>query len=478
MTSVTTNATAARLHVRAISDLHGRHHLARSVALRASARALCIGAGAPARLALHFRRGLSFGARRLDHPAIQTYILYDVYITPGLMAMIQLFNGMQSSLSMVYDRETGNMRTLLVSPLPRWYLLTSKLLAGTAFRSFRSMPICSSPISGGSSRRFALGLCDGAAGAAPVGPDARCARHGAVVVINQLENFAGVMNFVIFPMFFAPRALYPIWKVQEGSPWLATVCQLNPFTYAVELIRFALYLQVDWLSLAVVAGCLVVFLGAAILAYDPSRGMLIRRGGAGRMSAAPKQKRSGEGRSVWHLVQDAGDLLGAVRFELRNIGPDVVALAVLFEAREDHLHARNIGLRIGDVFLERIFAPRDAGLLHRVRIIVAGHRAGLAAVEAVQLRADEILRARADLMAKVASVAEKLFAGCGITRSIGGMRQCGHRKQSSRSKDDIVLLHRFLPLVQAPLASGRQFRALPTNVVAPTVAGWQCATQF
>src|SRR5271166_4066477 len=65
-------------------------------------------------------------------PPYDTYVLYDVYITPGLVAMIQLFNGMQSSLSMVYDREMGNMRTLLVSPLPRWFLLTSKLLAGVA----------------------------------------------------------------------------------------------------------------------------------------------------------------------------------------------------------------------------------------------------------------------------------------------------------------------------------------------------------
>src|SRR6058998_1976168 len=62
-------------------------------------------------------------------PPYETYILYEVYIAPGLIAMIQLFNGMQSSLSMVYDREMGNMRTLLVSPLPRWYLLSCKLLA-------------------------------------------------------------------------------------------------------------------------------------------------------------------------------------------------------------------------------------------------------------------------------------------------------------------------------------------------------------
>src|SRR5262249_24443396 len=59
-------------------------------------------------------------------PPYDTYVLYEVYITPGLIAMIQMFNGMLSSLSMVYDREMGNMRTLLVSPLPRWYLLSSK----------------------------------------------------------------------------------------------------------------------------------------------------------------------------------------------------------------------------------------------------------------------------------------------------------------------------------------------------------------
>ena len=57
-------------------------------------------------------------------PPYETYVLYEVYVTPGLMAMIQLFNGMQSSLSMVYDREMGNMRMLLVSPFPRWFLLT------------------------------------------------------------------------------------------------------------------------------------------------------------------------------------------------------------------------------------------------------------------------------------------------------------------------------------------------------------------
>src|SRR5580765_640445 len=70
-------------------------------------------------------------------PPYQTYITYDVYITPGLLAMIQLFNGMQSSLSMVYDREMGSMRVLLTTPLPRWFLLTSRLFGSVIVSLFQ-----------------------------------------------------------------------------------------------------------------------------------------------------------------------------------------------------------------------------------------------------------------------------------------------------------------------------------------------------
>jgi ABC-2 type transport system permease protein len=62
-------------------------------------------------------------------PPYETYILYEVYIVPGLAAMMLLFHGMQSSLAMVYDREMGSMRVLLTAPLPRWWLLTARLIA-------------------------------------------------------------------------------------------------------------------------------------------------------------------------------------------------------------------------------------------------------------------------------------------------------------------------------------------------------------
>jgi len=209
-------------------------------------------------------------------PPYETYIPYEVYIAPGLVGMIQLFNGMQSSLSMVYDREMGSMKTLLMSPIPRWFLLLAKLLAGTVvsvvqvyvFLGIAWFWEIEPPLWGYLAVLPALVLSGLMLGAL-----------GLVLssFIRQLENFAGVMNFVIFPMFFASTALYPLWRVKESSLWIYWICELNPFTHAVELIRFALYLRFNPLAATVTIGYLAVFTALAIFAYDPSRSLMARR---------------------------------------------------------------------------------------------------------------------------------------------------------------------------------------------------------
>lgn len=202
-----------------------------------------------------------------------TYITYETYIIPGLIAMIQLFNGMQSSLAMVYDREMGSMRVLLTAPLPRWYLLFCKLLAGTALSLFQvyafliiaELSLVDLP-PGGLLAVFPVlvvtGLMLGALGMLLSSS------------IRQLENFAGVMNFVIFPMFFLSSALYPLWRMQESSDILFWLCSANPFTYAVEGLRFALYLEFNAFAVGVVISALIGFFALAVWGYDPKRGML------------------------------------------------------------------------------------------------------------------------------------------------------------------------------------------------------------
>ncbi|MBM4208110.1 MAG: multidrug ABC transporter permease [Gammaproteobacteria bacterium] len=213
-------------------------------------------------------------------PPYETYILYEVYIVPGLCGMIQLFNGMQSSLSMVYDREMGSMRILLTCPLPRWFLLLAKLLAGTAvsvlqvyvFLAIAWFYDIRPPLMGYAWVLPALMLSGMMLGAL-----------GLLLssLIKQLENFAGVMNFVIFPMFFMSTALYPLWKIKESSALLYRMADINPFSQAVELIRFALYGQAHYHAFVYTFTAFIVFMALAILGYNPSKGMMTRKGGAG-----------------------------------------------------------------------------------------------------------------------------------------------------------------------------------------------------
>src|SRR5947199_1148699 len=95
------------------------------------------------------------------------------------------------------------------------------------------------------------------------------------VHIRQLENFAGAMNFVMFPMFFFSSALYPLWKLREGcSEAIYWISMVNPFTHAVEMIRFALYGMFEPVASAVVVCMTVLFFLLATIGYDPQRGMI------------------------------------------------------------------------------------------------------------------------------------------------------------------------------------------------------------
>lgn len=204
----------------------------------------------------------------------ETYIRYETYIIPGLCAMIILFNGMQSALSLVYDREMGSLRLLLCAPISRSWLLFSKLCAS----AFVSILQC-----------YAFLLVAGIYGLIREEGGLILPKFGYLFVfpqffvvaimlgsfglfissmITRLQNFAGVMNFIIFPMFFMSTALYPLWQIQENAPLLAKFVSANPFTYAVELIRFGLYYKFDILSCIYVIGFALLSFVLAVWGYN------------------------------------------------------------------------------------------------------------------------------------------------------------------------------------------------------------------
>ncbi len=211
-------------------------------------------------------------------PPYDTYIEYQVYVVPGLLGMVLLFNGMQSSLSLVYDREMGLMRLLLTAPLPRWIILLCKLLAGTVLsvlQAYAFLLLCiifqiDLPIAGlllAFIPMFLTGMMLGSLGLL------------LSVYVKQLENFAGTMNFVIFPMFFLSSALYPLWKLEEsGATAVHLLAKIDPLTHGIEFIRFAIYGQLNLVSMCVVVVCTLLFFMLAVYGYNPQQGMMKRKG--------------------------------------------------------------------------------------------------------------------------------------------------------------------------------------------------------
>jgi len=207
-----------------------------------------------------------------------TYIPYEVYIIPGLACMILLFNGMQGSLSMVYDREMGSMRVLLTSPVAAHVFAVQQVARHRADFAVAGVRVPGDRL-GLRRATTSHGAVDRPAGLAAGGLDAERAGLLLSNAIRQLENFAGVMNFVIFPLFFISSALYPLWKMRDSSELVVlAVRQSTPSPTPSSWCCFALYERFAGLALAVCLGLTVLFAVLAVLTFNPQHAALRKKG--------------------------------------------------------------------------------------------------------------------------------------------------------------------------------------------------------
>ena len=198
-------------------------------------------------------------------PPYETYITYETYIVPGLVGMVLLFNGMQSSLTMIFDREMGSMKILLTSYINRNYLLFCKMFATAIVSTLQAIAFLIIAV------LYGVDISYGAIVLTiPIIMVSSIILNAFALfissVIKQLENFATVMNFVIFPMFFLSSALYPLWKIKDSSLLLFNISSYNPFTYIVEAIRFSLYGKFELeifliLGISLVISLIMAFVG-------------------------------------------------------------------------------------------------------------------------------------------------------------------------------------------------------------------------
>ncbi len=175
-------------------------------------------------------------------PVFGGEIDYTSFIAPGVIVMSIMFTSMHSGISVIWDRELGFMKEMLVAPISRISIVIGKSLgsATTAlmqgciilFLIFGTQNLSSEYFSGVGVNLFTFMVTLPlmlliALGIVGIG-------IGIASVLDTLEGFGMIMNFVIMPMFFLSGALFPINNLPN---WLRVLSYADPVTYGVELLR-------------------------------------------------------------------------------------------------------------------------------------------------------------------------------------------------------------------------------------------------
>jgi ABC-2 type transport system permease protein len=199
---------------------------------------------------------------------------YLTFMYPGIIGMSVLFTAIFSGVGIIWDREFGFLKEVLVAPVPRWAVAVGKSLGIATIVVVQAAillvlaPIASVPLTVGS----ALGILGVSA---LVGFALGSLGIAIASRMQSMEGFQFVMNVLVMPMFFLSGALFPL----TGLPaWLRYLTRINPLTYGVDALRNVIYVTgqaarvlVQYnigLDLLVVAGVAVVLVIAGAWAFQ------------------------------------------------------------------------------------------------------------------------------------------------------------------------------------------------------------------
>ena len=161
---------------------------------------------------------------------------YVQFIFPGIIAMSVIFSALQSSISIIWDREFGFLKEVLVAPVPRSTIVLGKALGGATTSALQGLIILPlAPLAGVRPSAYGLLL------ALLFIILASLSMTGLGILIaarmHDFEGFGVIQNFVSMPMFLLSGAMFPISNVPG---WLSWIIHLNPLSYGVDAVRGAL----------------------------------------------------------------------------------------------------------------------------------------------------------------------------------------------------------------------------------------------
>ncbi len=166
---------------------------------------------------------------------------FKTFIYPGILCIAVLFTAMFSAASIVWDREFGFLREMMVAPIRRSSIVIGKCLGGATVASFQGVilialaglvgvPYDPLLILGIFALQLLLAFSITAFGVM------------VAVRIKQMQSFMGVMQMIITPLFFISGVFFPVTNLPG---WLAFLNRLDPLTYAVDPMRRLVFNHLD-----------------------------------------------------------------------------------------------------------------------------------------------------------------------------------------------------------------------------------------
>jgi ABC-2 type transport system permease protein len=158
---------------------------------------------------------------------------YLQFYYPGILGMSVLFTSIFSGVSIIWDREFGFLKEVLVAPVPRWAVAVGKILGGATVAILQSMilialaPFVGVALSIGLILQLLLLCCLMSIAVTGLGV-AIAAR------MRSMQGFQMLMNFLVMPLYFLSGAMFP---VASAPTWMKAVMTIDPLTYGVDAMR-------------------------------------------------------------------------------------------------------------------------------------------------------------------------------------------------------------------------------------------------
>ncbi|MGB9661826.1 MAG: ABC transporter permease [Moorellaceae bacterium] len=166
---------------------------------------------------------------------------YVQFMYPGILAMSVLFTSVFSGISIIWDREFGFLKEVLVAPVPRWATAIGKVLGGsTAAMIQAAILLLLAPVAQVSLQALTIVKL-----VATLFLISLALTSFGVAIASRMETMEGfqmIMNFLIMPLYFLSGAMFPMQSVPR---WMSLLMRLDPLTYGVDALRRILFEVVD-----------------------------------------------------------------------------------------------------------------------------------------------------------------------------------------------------------------------------------------